>query len=218
MRLIYPADGKTLHNPLMRPHTGSGIRLVKRTFMLVYHNAVLFQCLIAVTVKFSGKQPFPGSKGVCGIHDNQIVGILCLPDVFQAVLIIYPNPLLRQPGGCKGKELLADLYDLFINFHQVYLFNFRVFHKLPDNASVPGTDYQYLFYVGMYCHGNMHHHFMINKFVLLGQHHIAIQRQKPPELRGLKYINPLKVAFPAVKLPVYPYGQLHIFRMRLRKP
>ena len=65
--------GKDLHNPLVGPLAGGGVLLVEGAFVLVDHNAVLPQGLVAVAVKFPGEQPFPGAEGVGGIHDDQVV-------------------------------------------------------------------------------------------------------------------------------------------------
>ena len=49
---------------------------------------------------------------------------------------------------------------------------------------------------------DVHHHFVIDEFVALGQHHVAVERQKPAELLALEYVDALKVALLGVKLPV----------------
>lgn len=53
--LIDTADGEAFHNALMGTHAGSGIRLVKRALMLIDHDAVLLQRLVAVSIKLLGK-------------------------------------------------------------------------------------------------------------------------------------------------------------------
>ena len=100
MGLIDAADGEGFHDPLMRPLAGLRIGVIKRAFMLVDHDTVFFQSLIAVTVKFPGKQSLPRSEGIGGVHNNQIVLILTGADKFQAVFVVDGEPLVIQAAGC----------------------------------------------------------------------------------------------------------------------
>ena len=63
MGLVHPADGERLGKIPVGPLTGQSVLLVKRTLMLVYHDPVLFQSLVAVPVKFPGEQAFSRPKG-----------------------------------------------------------------------------------------------------------------------------------------------------------
>ena len=171
--------------------------------MLVYHDAVLMQRLIAVAVKFLGKESLAGSEGVCGIHDDEVIVVLLAADKFQAVLIMDVNPLILQLTGDPGKKALTYLNDLFVDLHKVNMLNLRVFHKLPDRAAVSGADDEHAFHVRMNRHRHMNNHLMVDELVLLGQHHIAVQHKESAELRRFKNINSLKFALSAVKLLIY---------------
>ena len=55
MRLINAADGEGFYNAFMRPLTSGCVLIIERTFMLIDHNAVLFERLVAVSVKLAGE-------------------------------------------------------------------------------------------------------------------------------------------------------------------
>ena len=56
MGLVHPAYGKAFHNALVGTHAGPGIRLVEGAFMLIYHDPLLPQSLVAVAVELFCKQ------------------------------------------------------------------------------------------------------------------------------------------------------------------
>ena len=64
MRLIDPADGKGFYDPLMHPLALECFFPVKRTFMLVDHDPVLVESIVAIPIEFLRKQSFPRAKGI----------------------------------------------------------------------------------------------------------------------------------------------------------
>ena len=90
--------------------------------------------------------------------------------------------------------------------------------QLADTAAVTAADDEHLFNL-LTEHGqrHMHHHFMIDELVPLGQHHIAVKREKPTELLAFKHVDALKIALFGVKLTVYLYLQPNRRRVHFSK-
>ena len=128
------------------------------------------------------------------------------------------NPLIVKGTGCFWKILLADLNYLLVNFHHINVFNSAVSGQLTDYSPVTRTDNKHVFYMGIYRHGNMNNHFVINELVLFRKHHIAVKSEKSAEFLRLKNVNALKIAFAAVKLFVHLNGQLYVFCMKFTEP
>ena len=82
MRLIYTADRKRFDNPLVRALAGNGVFIIKRALMLIDHDAVVMQSLIAVPIKLTRKKPLTGSKRIGRIDDNQVILIVAVPNKF----------------------------------------------------------------------------------------------------------------------------------------
>ena len=61
----------------------------------------------------------------------------------------------------------------------------------------------------------MDDHFVVDELVALGQHHVAVQREHPTELRGLKDINALVIALLGVELLIHTDAVLHIRGVKL---
>ena len=70
MHLINLANREGMADTLVGPLHGIGILLIEWAFMLVYHDAILLQCLEAVAIKFFSKQALSWPKGICGIHND----------------------------------------------------------------------------------------------------------------------------------------------------
>src|SRR5699024_1164501 len=90
--LVDPADGEGLHNPLVGPLTGHRVLLVERALMLVHHNPILPEGFIAVAIELPGEQALPRTKGVGGVHDDQVVAVLGGADKPEPVLVVDVDP------------------------------------------------------------------------------------------------------------------------------
>ena len=112
----------------------------------------------------------------------------------------------------------AHLHNHGINFHHIDPFNLRIARKLTDHTAVARADDQRILYMGMHRQRDMRYHLVINKFVLFGQHHIAVQHKKPPEFRRVEYVNALMLALTGKKLTVNTDRKLNIRRMLFGKP
>lgn len=64
MGLVYPAYWKGLQDPFMHPLALEGFFLIKWAFILIDHNPVVMQGIIAIPVKFFSKQSFTRSEGI----------------------------------------------------------------------------------------------------------------------------------------------------------
>ena len=202
----------------MGPLHGGGVLVVEGAFVLVYHDAVLFQRLIAVAVKLLGEQAFSGAEGIGGIHDNQVVLVFLGADKLQSILIVNMHPLVIQAAGGLRQIFFAPLHHQFVDFHQVDVLDLMVPGQLPHHAAVAGADNQHPPGVGMNRHGHVDHHFVVNKLILFCQHHIAVQSEKPAELFGVEHVDALELALSGVKLPVYLNGKFHAGGMAFREP
>ena len=160
--------------------------------MLVDHDAIRLQRLVAVPVKLLGKQSFPGSKRVCRIHQNQIICIFIAADILESILIIQSHPFVIKSARRLRQMRSARRYHLLVNLHHINLLDRRIPYQLARRPAIPAANHQHFAYLGMHCHRHMHHHFMIDKFILLCQHHIPVECQKPAKFLGGKNINPLK--------------------------
>ena len=90
--------------------------------------------------------------------------------------------------------------------------------RVPHHAAVTGTDDKDVFCLLVHRHGHMHDHLVIDEFVALGQHHIAVQCEHPAKLRRFKNIDALVIALLGVELFVHPDAVLHVRGVKLRKP
>ena len=90
--------------------------------------------------------------------------------------------------------------------------------QLADTAAVTAADDKHLFNP-LAEHGkrHVHHHFVVDELVPLGQHHVAVEREKPTELLAFKHVDALKVALFGVKLTVYLYLQPNRRRVHFSK-
>ena len=85
-------------------------------------------------------------------------------------------------------------------------------------TAVTGTDDKDVFCLLVHRHGHMHDHLVIDEFVALGQHHIAVQCEHPAKLRRFKNIDALVIALLGVELFVHPDAVLHVRGVKLGKP
>ena len=98
MSLVHAADRKRFHNSFVRSLAGRRVFRVERTFMLIDHNAVFMQGLIAASVEFPRKQAFSRAKRICGIHNDQIIGVFAGADETDTVFIVNIQALVIKPA------------------------------------------------------------------------------------------------------------------------
>ena len=127
-------------------------------------------------------------------------------------------PWIIEAAGSLWEIFFAYLNDQLVDLNQVDLFNFLVAGQFSDNAAVSGADDQHLFDIGMNCHWNVGNHFVIDKLILLGQHHVAVEGEESSKFRRFKDIDALKLTFSAVKLTVHTNGEFYIRCLQFRKP
>ena len=88
VRLIDARKGERFDDPLVRPLHGERVLLVKGALVLIDHDAVLFERLEAVSVKFAGKEPFARAERIGRVYDDQIVFRLFPSHEFESVFNI----------------------------------------------------------------------------------------------------------------------------------
>ena len=102
-----------------------------------------------------------------------------------------------------GQVLLAHRDNALVDLHEVDVLDVVVAAQLADTAAVAAADDEhFLDLLAQYGQRNVYHHLVIDELVALGQHHVAVQREKTAELLAFEYVDALKVALFGVKLTV----------------
>ena len=70
MSLIDAADREGAHDSLMTAFHGVCVVLIKRAPLLIYHNSVVAESVVANAVKFSSEVSLGGAEGVGGVDYN----------------------------------------------------------------------------------------------------------------------------------------------------
>ena len=79
--------------------------------------------------------------------------------------------------GHIGTAFLGHGQLVFGNVGDDYLVGAKGLGTLHDHiADGTGTDHQHILHIWMHSHGHMGDHLVIDKLILLGEHHIAVQR------------------------------------------
>ena len=93
MGLIHTAyRERTVYFPV-HATAGSFIFIIKGASMLIYHDPVFPQRIVAAAVKLLCKQTFCMSKWVCRVIDDQVITAFLSTKETQSVVIIYMDPL-----------------------------------------------------------------------------------------------------------------------------
>ena len=87
------------------------------------------------------------------------------------------------------------------------MFNGGVAAKLSHRTAVSCADNQDVSNAWIGCHWNVCNHFVIDIFILFGQHQQTIQCHNTSELDRFKNVNALKIALHTGKLAVNPKGK-----------
>ncbi|MPN22803.1 hypothetical protein SDC9_170187 [bioreactor metagenome] len=173
--------------------------------MLVDEDAVIRQRLEAVAVEFLCEESFAGAEGVCRIDDDKVVFFAGGAHEFEAVLKIERDARVAKLAGGEGQQLAADLHDHFVDIHHVYLFDGFVARQLAHRAAVAAADDEDAPDVRVCRHRDVYDHVVVDKFVLLGEHHQAVKGEETPELLRIKDVYLLKGALAAEELLFYLY-------------
>ena len=191
MRLIYTADRKSARNALVAALHGMGILRIERASLLIDHNAVFFQSIVAVSVKFAGKQSLRRAKRVGGIYNNQIVSFFTTTNELQSIAKMDVHAAIIHTAGILRQIRAAGLDNRRIHFHQINVLDAVIPRQLSYNAAISGTDDQDVFCFLMNSHRHMSDHLVIDKLIAFCQHDIAVQRQNTAKFRCFKDINAL---------------------------
>ena len=194
VRLVHLADGEDVVYPPVRALHRPRILGIEGGFVLVDQDAVAAKRLVAVPIELPREQPGARSKGIGGIHDHQIVGVLAVAHEAQAVLIVQVHPFVVQLAGKLGQIRAAGLHDLLVDLHHIDALDGGVARQLAHRAAVPRADHKHLFDARVGGHRQVHDHFVIHVLVLFGGHHIAVQDQKASKFLGFKDVDLLKLA------------------------
>ena len=141
-----------------------------------------------------------------------------LADELEGVLKVDVHPAVVHPAGVAGQVGAAGLHHLGVHLHQVDALHPVVAGQLPHHAAVACTDDKDILCLPVHGHGHMDDHLVVDEFVPLGQHHIAVQCEHPAKLGRFKNINALIIALLGVELLVHPDAVLHIGGVKFRKP
>ena len=187
----------------MRALAGERVALVERAFVLVDQHAVFPQRLVAVAVELHREQALARAELVGRVDDDEVVFVLDAADILEAVLIQDVHPRIVQRAGHGRQELLADLDHTLVDLDKVNVRNAGIAAQLAHAAAVTAADDKHLFdRIAQHGERDVHHHLVVDKFIALGQHHIAVERQEAAELLALEHVDALEIALLGVKLTV----------------
>ena len=218
VRLIHLADGEGAGNALVAALHGGGILGIERAALLVYHNAVIAQGVIAVAVKFAGEKPLRRAERVGGVHNDKVIFILTLADELECVFVIDMHAAVIHTAGVAGQVGAASFNNLGVHFHQVNALHTVIAGQFPHNAAIARADDEDVLCASVHRHRHMGDHFIVNELIALRQHDIAVQRKHPAKFRRFKNINALVVTLFGIELAVDPDAVLYIGGMKFRKP
>ena len=109
-----------------------------------------------------------------------------------------------ERAGDTRQVLPAHRDNALVDLHEVDVLDVLVAAQLAHAAAVAAADNEHLFdFFAQNGKRYVHHHFVIDELVPLGEHHIAVQRQKAAELLAFKYVDALKVALFGMQLTVH---------------
>ena len=148
----------------------------------------------------------------------KVVLLLAAADVLEGVLKVDVHPAVIHAAGIAGQVGAAGFHHLRVHLHKVDALHPVIAGQLPHHAAVAGTDDKDILGLLVHRHGHVHDHFIIDELVPLGQHHVAVQREHPAKLRGLKDVDALIVALLGVELSAHPDAVLHVRGVKLGKP
>ena len=75
MRLIDPADRKCLQYSSVHPLTLERLLCIEGTFILIDHDPVLVEGVVAVSIEFFREKPLSCSERIRRVYDDQIIGV-----------------------------------------------------------------------------------------------------------------------------------------------
>ena len=87
----------------------------------------------------------------------------------------YYSRVVESAGGFR-KVFFAGFYYALVDFHDVDFIYTVVFAKLARDSPVAGAYNKNAFGVRIHRHGDVRYHLVVDKLVLLGQHHVAVER------------------------------------------
>ena len=138
--------------------------------------------------------------------------------IFQAVLEVKLYSGIVKTAGSEGEIFLRHFHDFLIDLDHVDVLDGIVADELSDDTAIAGADHKCFSRIRMNAHRDVHHHLVIDKFILLGEHHIAVECEKTSELRRLENIDLLEVTLAAVELLADLDRKLDGRSMKFRKP
>ena len=193
---------------------GMCIFRIERASLLVYHNPVILQCVVTVSIEFTGKQPFRRTKRIRRIYNDEVIFCFTPTDKSQCVFIMKMYSSVIQSAGISRKICATGFHNHRIHFYQINMPYSVISGQFTDNAAISGTNHKNIPCFLMYCHRHVRDHLIIDKFITLCQHYISIQSQHTSKFWCLKDINSLIVALLRIELTIYPDTVLDIRCMK----
>lgn len=216
--LVDAAYGEGIDDAFVGALHGVGILGVEGAFVLVDHDAVVVQGLVAVAVEFLGEEAFAGAEGVSRVDDDEVVGVFAVADEFEAVFVVDGEARVAEAAGGLRQVFAADFDDEFVDFDEVDVFDGRVAQKFADGAAVAAADDEDAPGVGIDAHGDVRDHFVVDEFVFFGEHHVAVKGQEAAEFARVEDVDALEFAFAGVELAIYFDGEFDVFGVVFGEP
>ena len=211
-------DGEGARNALMAPLHGHSVLMIEGTPLLVHHDAVRLEGMVAGAVEFLRKEPFRRAKGVCRIDDDKVIDRFTAADELQGIFKMDVDTAVIQAAGIAGQEVAARFNDGRIHFYKVNGFDAVIARQFPHDTAVAGADDKDVAAVLMDRHGYMGNHFVVNEFIPFRQHDISVQGEDTAKFRCFKNIDMLELALTGIKMAIDTDAVFYIRCMKFTEP
>ena len=82
--------------------------------------------------------------------------------------------IVKTAGGL-WEILFANLNHKGIYLYHIYMFNIVIANEFTNYSAVACSYYKNFLYIRVNRHGDVSYHFVINKLIFFGKHHIAVK-------------------------------------------
>lgn len=194
VRLIDAAYREGIDDALVGALHRVGVLLVERALVLIDHDAVLAQRLVAVAVELLREEALARAERVRRIDDDEVVGVLRVAHILEAVLVVDHDARVAETPRRLRQVLLADLDDELVDLDEVNVAHRRIAQELAHRAAVAAADDEDVVHVGIDAHRHMRDHLVVDELIHLRQHHVAVERQKAAEFLRVEDVDALEFA------------------------
>ncbi len=218
VRLIDAADRERGNDALVGALHGVGVLCVEGALVLIDHDAVFAQRLVAAAIELLGEKSLAGAEGVGGVDDDEVVGVLGMAHEFQPVLVVDGDARVAEAARRLRQVFAADLDDELVDLDEVDMADAGIAHELAHGTAVAATDDEYVAYVRVDAERHVGDHLVVDELVFFREHHVAVEREEAAEFLGVEDIDALEFTAARVELTVDLDGEFDVRRVELAEP